>query len=141
MALGDYLSTMDATPMAVLLVILAIYFILGCVLDAVGMIALTIPIFYPIIELLNIDAIWFGILLVKVVEIVLITPHRYERLCSERHGWKCRLHRATVRRHCAFPDCRCGDPGPADLFPRPVSLDSQPHAIMWVVRLRRQDGR
>jgi len=44
------------------------------VLDAIGTIVLTIPIIYPIVESMGINGIWFGILLVKMVEIGLITP-------------------------------------------------------------------
>lgn len=72
--IADFLVHLDTTPLIVLVIILIIYGFLGCILDAVGMIALTIPVVYPIIETLGIDGIWFGILLVKVVEIGLITP-------------------------------------------------------------------
>ena len=71
---GNFIESLEMTPLMVLIVILIIYLFLGCVLDAIGMVALTIPIVYPIIELLGISGIWFGILLVKVVEIGLITP-------------------------------------------------------------------
>ncbi|MBU2550628.1 MAG: TRAP transporter large permease [Proteobacteria bacterium] len=73
-AVGDYIGALQFSPIIILIVILGIYLLLGCVLDAVGMIALTMPILYPIVENLGIDGIWFGILLVKVVEIGLITP-------------------------------------------------------------------
>ncbi|MBW1682789.1 MAG: TRAP transporter large permease [Deltaproteobacteria bacterium] len=73
-AIGDFISNLALSPVTILMFILVIYLLLGCVLDAVGMIALTIPVIYPVIEMLNIDGIWFGILLVKVAEIGLITP-------------------------------------------------------------------
>lgn len=47
---------------------------LGCFLDAIGMMALTLPIFGPIVEHQGFDMIWFGILVVKMIEIGLITP-------------------------------------------------------------------
>lgn len=72
--IADFLTDLDAAPIIILIIILCIYCCLGCILDAVGMIALTMPVVYPIIEMLGIDGIWFGILLVKVVEIGLITP-------------------------------------------------------------------
>jgi len=71
---GNFIESLAMTPIMVLIIILIIYLFLGCILDAVGMVALTIPIIYPIIEMLGINGIWFGILLVKVVEIGLITP-------------------------------------------------------------------
>ncbi|OGA14581.1 MAG: C4-dicarboxylate ABC transporter permease [Betaproteobacteria bacterium RIFCSPLOWO2_02_FULL_63_19] len=67
-------------PMAVLLVIVAIYIVLGCVMDGIGMIMLTIPVFQPIIAGLDFGmtpeatGIWFGILVLVVVEVGLITP-------------------------------------------------------------------
>lgn len=72
--LGNFIAGLEMSPLAVLVLILFIYIILGCILDAMGMVTLTIPIFYPIIKMAGIDGIWFGILLVKVVEIGLLTP-------------------------------------------------------------------
>jgi tripartite ATP-independent transporter DctM subunit len=68
------------SPMLVLIAILVVYLILGCLMDSMSMILLTIPIFYPIIMGLDFGlapeatAIWFGILALMVVEIGLITP-------------------------------------------------------------------
>ena len=72
--LGDVIQNLEFTPTVILIFILLMYVGLGCVLDAIGMIAVTIPVIYPIVESLGINGIWFGILLVKVVEIGLITP-------------------------------------------------------------------
>jgi TRAP-type C4-dicarboxylate transport system permease large subunit len=60
--------------MAIMLLILLIYLAMGCVLDALAMIILTIPIFFPIVMSLGFDPIWFGIIVVMVVELGLITP-------------------------------------------------------------------
>ena len=60
--------------MAILLVILLIYLVMGCVLDALAMIILTIPIFFPIVLGLGFDPIWFGVIVVMVVALGLITP-------------------------------------------------------------------
>jgi len=59
---------------AILLVIIGMYFILGCLLDSLAMILLTIPIVFPIISALGYDPVWFGIIIVMVVELGLITP-------------------------------------------------------------------
>jgi tripartite ATP-independent transporter DctM subunit len=59
---------------AILLVILGMYFILGCLLDSLAMILLTIPIVFPIVQALGYDPVWFGIIIVMVVELGLITP-------------------------------------------------------------------
>ena len=59
---------------AILIVILLMYLVLGCLLDSLAMVLLTIPIVFPIISALGFDPIWFGILVVMVVELGLITP-------------------------------------------------------------------
>jgi TRAP-type C4-dicarboxylate transport system permease large subunit len=60
--------------LGVLVVILVIYIILGCFLDSLSMMLITLPIFFPLIVKLGYDPIWFGILVTSVVEIGLITP-------------------------------------------------------------------
>ena len=55
-------------------VIFLIYFLLGMVMSSIAMIILTVPIFYPIMMALGFDPIWFGIIVVKVTEIAMITP-------------------------------------------------------------------
>jgi C4-dicarboxylate transporter DctM subunit len=62
------------SPMIVLLMILVVYFFLGMVLDASAMMTLTIPLFFPLITNLGFDAILFGVLVVRMTEIALITP-------------------------------------------------------------------
>jgi tripartite ATP-independent transporter DctM subunit len=70
----DFVLSLGLPPMMILLGFMAIYLLLGCFLDAIGMMALTLPIFGPIVERLGFDMIWFGILVVKMIEIALITP-------------------------------------------------------------------
>ncbi len=68
------------SPILVLVAILALYVVLGCFMDSLSMILLTIPVFFPIIMALDFGlppeelAIWFGILVLIVVEVGLITP-------------------------------------------------------------------
>lgn len=75
MVVGSGLS-----PMAVLVSILVVYVVLGCFMDSLSMILLTIPVFFPIVTALDFGlkpeefAIWFGILVLIVVEVGLITP-------------------------------------------------------------------
>ena len=73
-ALADFISGLDMSPATVMLIILLMYLIMGCFLDALAMILLTVPIFYPIVLDLGYDPIWFGIIVVMVVELGLITP-------------------------------------------------------------------
>lgn len=78
--LSAWVGGLGVSPMVVLLIILAIYLVLGCVMDSLSMILLTVPIFFPIMMSLDFGmtpeqvAIWFGILVLIVVETGLITP-------------------------------------------------------------------
>ena len=62
------------SPMTVMLMILLVYIVLGCVFESLSMMLLTVPIFFPLVTGLGFDPIWFGIVVVVVTEISLITP-------------------------------------------------------------------
>ncbi|MCL4745529.1 MAG: TRAP transporter large permease [Burkholderiaceae bacterium] len=62
------------SPLAVMFVIIGIYVVLGCVLDSLAMMLLTLPMFFPIVSGLGYDPVWFGILMVMLMELGLITP-------------------------------------------------------------------
>lgn len=78
--LAAWVGSLGLSPYAVLAAILIFYLVFGCVLDSLSMILLTIPIFFPLIAGLDFGlspeetAIWFGILVLIVVEVGLITP-------------------------------------------------------------------
>ncbi len=78
--LATWVGTLGLSPYAVLWAILAFYLVFGCVMDSLSMILLTIPIFFPMVSGLDFGltpeqtAIWFGILVLIVVEVGLITP-------------------------------------------------------------------
>ena len=61
-------------PLGVIALICVIYLVLGCVLESMSMVLLTVPVFYPLVQSLGFDLIWFGIIVVVVTEISLITP-------------------------------------------------------------------
>ena len=73
-ALRGFVGGLDASPMTVLIVILLIYVVLGFVMDALGMLLLTLPVLFPVVVQLGIDPILFGVLVVMAVELGLITP-------------------------------------------------------------------
>ena len=90
-AFADWISTLDQAPMITLLMILGAYVILGMFMDAIGMLILTLPVTFPAVMALNGGlgvtaedsalgmssdqcAIWFGIIVVKMAELCLITP-------------------------------------------------------------------
>jgi len=70
----DMVTSRAVHPLLVVAMILLIYVFLGTFLDAVAMMALTLPILFPLIESLGINGIWFGIMVIKMTEIALITP-------------------------------------------------------------------
>ena len=72
--LADWLGGLPIHPMAVMSIIIVIYFIGGFFMDAMGLIVVTIPIFFPIVEKLGFDPIWFGVIIVLVGEMGVITP-------------------------------------------------------------------
>lgn len=72
--LRDWVVGQNMSPALVVLAIIGIYLILGTVLESLSMILLTVPIFYPMMQAMGFDLIWFGILVVVVTEISLITP-------------------------------------------------------------------
>lgn len=72
--LTEMISGADLHPMLVIMAILVIYLLLGCVLESLSMILLTVPVFYPVVAHLGFDMVWFGIIVVVVTEISLITP-------------------------------------------------------------------
>jgi C4-dicarboxylate transporter, DctM subunit len=71
---SDWIGGLPLGKTAILLVIIGMYFVLGCLLDSLAMILLTIPIVFPIVSALGYDPVWFGIIIVMVVELGLITP-------------------------------------------------------------------
>ena len=73
-AVVDFINYLELTPLGIILVICAIYLVLGTVMDSLAMLFLTIPVFYPVIVDAGIDPVWFGIFAVIVVEFGLISP-------------------------------------------------------------------
>lgn len=73
-SVGDVLTNLGLGPVSLLIIITIIYLLLGMFLEPVGALLLTLPIFLPLIETTQIDLIWFGLLVAKLLEIGMITP-------------------------------------------------------------------
>ncbi|MEZ5872363.1 MAG: TRAP transporter large permease [Nitratireductor sp.] len=77
---AEYVAGMGISPWMVMTLVLVLYLVFGCVMDSLSMILLTVPIFFPIMVALDFGlpaedfALWFGILVLIVVEVGLITP-------------------------------------------------------------------
>jgi len=73
--LASWVGTLPLPPAAIMGLVLVIYLILGCFIDALALVLLTIPIFYPVVvDTLGYDPIWFGVIVVLVVAMGVITP-------------------------------------------------------------------
>ncbi len=72
--LSEFIGNMALPPHAILVMVLVLYFFLGCFLDVAAMTVLTIPIFFPLVVSLGFNPIWFGIIFVRMAEIAMITP-------------------------------------------------------------------
>jgi C4-dicarboxylate transporter DctM subunit len=74
MELADFIAGLHLPRVVILAIIILIYIALGCVMDCYAIMILTVPIIFPVIQALQFDPIWFGVLMVIVLEIGLITP-------------------------------------------------------------------
>ena len=71
---SNWVVHLDVPPIVIMICILLAYAVLGMFMDAIGMLILTLPVVYPAVIALGYDPIWFGIIVVKMAEICLITP-------------------------------------------------------------------
>ncbi|MBE9503148.1 MAG: TRAP transporter large permease [Proteobacteria bacterium] len=72
--IASWVSGFDLPPYVIMGIIVAIYFFGGCFMDALAFVTLTVPIFFPLVTGLGYDPIWFGIIIVMVTEMGVITP-------------------------------------------------------------------
>jgi tripartite ATP-independent transporter DctM subunit len=70
----EFFSSLGLGSYGILILIMVMYIVLGCLMDALAMIILTVPIIFPVIKALGFDPIWFGVLIVMTVELGLIHP-------------------------------------------------------------------
>ncbi|MCX8118518.1 MAG: TRAP transporter large permease [Desulfobacterota bacterium] len=74
MAVSTWMAGLEVSRYVVLTIIILIYMLLGCFLDAISMMVLTMPVIFPVIKTLGFDPIWFGVICVIMMEAGLITP-------------------------------------------------------------------
>jgi C4-dicarboxylate transporter DctM subunit len=72
--LADWIANLPISRMAIMTVIIFIYFMGGFFMDSMALIVVTVPIFYPIVQKLGFDPIWFGVIIVLTAEMGVITP-------------------------------------------------------------------
>jgi len=73
-AVSTWIAGLGVSKYVILVIIVAIYFLLGCFLDSVSMMVLTLPVIFPVVVTIGFDPIWFGVLLVLMMEAGLLTP-------------------------------------------------------------------
>ncbi|MGE0312561.1 MAG: TRAP transporter large permease [Lautropia sp.] len=72
--LQAFVAQFQVQPVMVIVAICLVYIVLGCAMESLSMMLLTVPIFFPLVQSLGFDPVWFGILIVCVIEVSLITP-------------------------------------------------------------------
>jgi tripartite ATP-independent transporter DctM subunit len=73
-AFGPLVLSITRAPLGIILLFSSMYLVLGCLIDTTSMMIVTLPFVFPVIKQAGIDGIWFGVLLVKLVEIATMTP-------------------------------------------------------------------
>jgi len=71
---ATYVSSLPVNRYVVLLFIVVVYLVLGCIMDSLAIVLLTVPVFFPLILQLGFDPIWFGVIVTRVTEMGMITP-------------------------------------------------------------------
>jgi len=72
--IATWIAGINLPPFAIMILIICVYLIGGCFIDSLALIMLTVPIFYPVVISLNYDPIWFGVVIVLITQIGVITP-------------------------------------------------------------------
>ncbi|MGD8226286.1 MAG: TRAP transporter large permease subunit [Desulfobacteraceae bacterium] len=72
--LADFVTKLPVPSILILTAILIIYLFLGCLMPAIPMLILTVPIFFPVVMAMGYDPIWFGVIMVLMFEMAVITP-------------------------------------------------------------------
>ena len=72
--LAEFIGALHLSPFALMLLLIVFFIVLGCFLDGISMVVLTIAVLLPTVEAAGFDLVWFGIFIVLVVEMAQITP-------------------------------------------------------------------
>ena len=120
--LADGAKALELPGVAVMALIVVAYIILGCFLEAIGMVLITVPVFLPLVKSFGYDPVWFAIIVVIVVEVGLIHPAgRDESVRAAGAGARHQDHQHLSRHH-SVP-VRAADPDRHDVpLPRHRAL-------------------
>ena len=101
-ALSQFILELGLTPMQTLLAVIAFYLVLGCFMETLSMLLTTTPLIVPIIVQLGFDPVWFGILMMVMLETALITPPIGVNLYVVQGGAGTGLDERRHRRHASL---------------------------------------
>jgi TRAP-type C4-dicarboxylate transport system permease large subunit len=73
-ALIGWIKSVGMSPLGLMITLIVTYIVLGCFLEGIGLVLITVPVFLPVVIASGFDPIWFGVLVVVVVEMGLIHP-------------------------------------------------------------------
>ncbi len=120
-AVVAWVGALDVAPWVVILILVLIYMVLGCFLDQMAILVLTIPVVAPLVQSLGFDLVWFGVVMIVVAELGLVTPPlglnvfvvaKYSKTPVSDVSWaSCRMSPRTSSPSpsCCFSRCcRCG---------------------------------
>jgi TRAP-type C4-dicarboxylate transport system permease large subunit len=71
---SNFISTLHLSPLGLVITFSIAYLILGCFLDSISMLCVTIPLFYPIVKAAGVDPMWYATIVIVSIEVGLITP-------------------------------------------------------------------
>ena len=69
-----WVGSLDVAPWVIILVLVGIYLVLGCFMDQMAILVLTVPIVAPLVSALGFDLVWFGVIMIVVAELGMVTP-------------------------------------------------------------------
>lgn len=72
--LAVWIKSLSVSPAVIVFIIILIYGIMGCIMDTLALILLSIPIFMPVIKMFGLDPVWFGVILVMIMNLGAVTP-------------------------------------------------------------------
>jgi tripartite ATP-independent transporter DctM subunit len=72
--ISNWVAALNLPSWAIIIMIIIVYMVGGCFIDALALIMLTVPIFYPVINALGYDPMWFGVIIVMITQIGVVTP-------------------------------------------------------------------
>jgi C4-dicarboxylate transporter, DctM subunit len=70
----EWLSQLHIGPWGIMFILIVLYLLLGCVMDQIAILVITLPITFPLVMSFGISPIWFGVIVIKLVKIGLVTP-------------------------------------------------------------------